>query len=81
MQKALKEDEELAVLCTTGAEPVRVVDIFLPSWSVAVLTGIDADKAVTRVACAVEQSILTCKVVKAPVGSKPSRIRIIAPKT
>lgn len=80
MQKAVKEDEELVVLSSVGVETLRVLDLFLPSWRVAVLTGIDTGKVVTRVVCPVEQLVLTCKVMKAPAGAKPSRIRIIAPK-
>ena len=49
MQKALKEDEELIVLFHAGGETVRVLEFFFPSWQVAVLTGIDKDKSVTRV--------------------------------
>jgi hypothetical protein len=78
MQKALKEDEELIVLASAGVETLRVLEIFLPTWKVAVLTGIDTEKLVTRVVCPVEQIALTCKVLKAT--AKPTRIRIIAPK-
>ena len=80
MQKALKDDEELMVLCSAGMEMLRVLEIFLPSWRVLVLTGIDPEKTITRVVCPVEQVQLTCKVMKAPPNAKPSRIRIIAPK-
>jgi len=44
MQKALKEDEELVVLFHSGAEKIRVLEIFVPSWQVAVLKGLDADR-------------------------------------
>jgi hypothetical protein len=80
MQKALKDDEELMVLCTAGVETLRVLEIFLPSWRVMVLTGIDTEKAITRVVCPVERVQLTCKAMKAPPNAKASRIRIIAPK-
>lgn len=80
MQKALKEEDELVVLCNTGTEILRVLDIFLPSWRVAVLTGIDTEKTVTRVVCPVERLQLTCKVLRAPANAKPARVRIIAPK-
>lgn len=80
MQKALKEDEELMVLCSAGPDTLRVLEIFLPTWRVMVLAGIDTDKVITRHVLAVEQVQLTCKVMKAPPGTKPSRIRIIAPK-
>jgi hypothetical protein len=80
MQKALKDDEELVVICGAGIETLRVLDIFLPSWKVAVLTGIDMEKVVTRVVCAVERLELTCKVMKTAPDTKPVRVRFIAPK-
>src|SRR5690242_10555243 len=55
MQKALKEDEELVVLCAAGGETVRVLEFFLPSWQVAVLTGIDTARNVTRIVTPVEK--------------------------
>ncbi len=80
MQKALKEDEELVVICEAGLETLRVLDVFLPSWKVAVLTGIDTEKIVTRVVCPVERLELTCKVMKTPPETKPVRVRLIPPK-
>src|SRR5580704_2609916 len=47
MQKALKEDQELVVLCSTGTEALRVLEIYNPSRDVLVVTGIDADRNVT----------------------------------
>src|SRR5262252_10646517 len=44
MQKALKEDEELLVLLHNGLETMRVMEIYVPSWQVAVLTGIDSER-------------------------------------
>ena len=41
MQKALKEDEELAVHFQNGADAMRVLEIFLPTPRVAVLSGAD----------------------------------------
>ena len=80
MQKALKEEDELVVLCGTGLEVLQVLEIFLPSWRVAVLSGIDTDRNITRVVAPVEQLVLTCKVMRAPANTKPSRIRIVAPR-
>ena len=79
MQKALKDDQELMVICNTGIEPLRIVEVFLPSWRVAVLTGIDAEKTVTRFISPIESLQLLCKPVPA-TGPKPLRIRIVAPK-
>jgi hypothetical protein len=80
MQKALKEDEELVILFHSGAEKIRVLEIFVPSWQVAVLKGLDADRHPARVVSAADRLQLICKVVKAPPGVKPARVSLIAPK-
>jgi hypothetical protein len=81
MQKALKEDQELVVLFHSRAETIRVVEFFAPSWQVAVLTGIDANKNVTRIVSPFESLQLVCKPMKAPSPpAKPLRINFIAPK-
>ena len=80
MQKALKEDEELVVLFHGGAEKIRVFEIFVPSWQVAVLKGLDAERNPARVVSPAERLQLICKVVKAPPGVKPARVGLIAPK-
>jgi hypothetical protein len=80
MQKALKEDEELAVWTGTGPDRIRVYEIFLPSWRVAVLTGHDAERNLSRVIAPVETLQLIAKVVKAPAGVKPGRVGLVTPK-
>lgn len=80
MQKPLKEDEELVVLCNSGFEMLRVLEVFVPSWKIAVLIGIDTGKNVTRVIAPFDTLQLVCKVMKAPAGAKPARVRIILPK-
>ena len=81
MQKALKADEELLVLFRSGAEEIRVLEIFVPSWQVAVLNGLDANRNPARVVSPAELLQLVCKVVKAPPGVKPARVGLIAPKS
>ena len=80
MQKALKEDEELVVLFENGAEKIRVMEIFVPSWQVVVLKGLDADRNQARVISPADRLQLICKVVKTPPGVKPARVGLIAPK-
>jgi hypothetical protein len=80
MQKALKEDEELVVLSQSGLETVRVMEIFVPSWGVAVLTGIDPDRNLTRVITPTDRLQLTCKVMKVQEGARPVKVAVIAPK-
>jgi hypothetical protein len=80
MQKALKEDEELVILFQSGVERIRVVEIFLPSAAVAVLTGTDANRNLTRVIAPVDSLQLLCKTMKAPAGAKPIRVNLVTPK-
>ncbi|HWB84185.1 MAG TPA: hypothetical protein VG675_08600 [Bryobacteraceae bacterium] len=80
MQKALKEDEELMVLVNTGAEMVRVLEFFAPSWHVLVLSGIDTDRHITRVVAPVESLQVTCKVMKVEPPAKPARVGFLTPK-
>ena len=70
MQKALKEDEELVIHLQSGAEKIRVLEIFLPSPQVAVLTGIDANRVMTRVVSAVAALQLQVRTGKAQAGSQ-----------
>jgi hypothetical protein len=80
MQKALKEDEELVILFQSGVERVRVMEIFLPSLAVAVLTGTDANRNLTRAIVPVDSLQLLCKTMKAPAGAKPVRVNLVTPK-
>ena len=80
MQKVLKDDEELQVHLHTGRESVRIFEIFLPSWQMAVLSGVDGEGKTTRVIAAPESIQLVCKVAKAAPGAKPSRIALIGPR-
>lgn len=81
MQKALKDDEELVVLCHAAGETIRVMEFYLPSWQLAVLSGADRERNMTRVVSPVESLQLVCKVIKAPPAAKANRIRFVAPKT
>ena len=80
MQKALKEDEELAIWFSTANERIRVMEIFLPSRQIAVLTGPDADRSLTRVISPVAALQLICKVSKVPPGVKAVRVTLVTPK-
>ncbi len=81
MQKALKDDEELMVWCPVGGEKIRVMEIFLPSPQVVVLTGVDAGRAMTRVVSAASALQLVAKTAKVPPGSKPVRVALEVPKS
>jgi hypothetical protein len=80
MQKALKDDEELLVLYHAGGETLRVLEFFLPSGQLIVLSGADKDRNVTRVIAPAESLQLVCKVIKVPPPAKPARINFIAPR-
>jgi hypothetical protein len=81
MQKALKEDEELAVWFGTGPDRIRVLEIFLPTWRLAVLTGHDTERNLSRVISPVDSLQLIAKVMKVPAGVKPGRVGLVMPKT
>ena len=80
MQNSLKDDMELLAVCTIGPESMRVFEIFAPSPKVLVLTGIDADRTVTRVISPAEALQLVCKPHPVQAGGKPTRIKFIVPK-
>jgi hypothetical protein len=80
MQKALKEDEELVVWFSNSNETLRVMEIFLPSPKLAVLSGHDADHNLTRVISPVEALQLVVKVMKVAAGSKALRVGLVMPK-
>jgi hypothetical protein len=80
MQKALKEDEELAVWYRDQGDSIRVHEFFFPSWQVAVLTGADREKVVTRVVLPADALRLVCKVVKSPQPAAPARLKFVTPK-
>jgi hypothetical protein len=81
MQKALKEDEELAVWFGSGPDRIRVFEVFLPTWKLAILTGYDPERNLSRVLSPVDSLQLVAKVVKAPAGGKPGRVGLVTPKT
>jgi len=80
MQKGLKDDDELLVQFHTGSEMVRILEMFLRSRNVVVLTGHDPAKNLTRVVATVDGLQLVCKVVKTTPGAKAVRINFLRPK-
>ena len=80
MQKALKDDEELAVFFHCGGEKIRVMEIYLPSPQVAVLSGVDANRAPARVVSAVEALQLVTRTGKVQPGAKALRVNLVMPK-
>ena len=80
MQKALKDDEELILHMESGGEKIRVMEIFLPSPQVAVLSGIDPNRVGARVISAVSALQLLVRTSKVPSGVKPVRINLVIPR-
>jgi len=80
MQKALKEDEELVVLYHAGGERIRVLEVFLPSPDVAVLSGTDANRAPARAIVPASSVALLCRTVKVPPPAKPARVSLVVPR-
>ena len=80
IQKALKEGEELALTFQSGSERVRVMEIYFPSWGVAVLSGVDAERGFVRVVAAAGSLQLSARAVKTQPGAKPARIALVPPK-
>ncbi|MGD0871513.1 MAG: hypothetical protein ABSB88_18330 [Bryobacteraceae bacterium] len=77
MQKALKDDEELVVFLHCGAEKIRVMEIYLPSPQVAVLSGVDANRTPARVVSAVEALQLVTRTAKVQPGAKAGRVNLV----
>jgi hypothetical protein len=80
MQKALKDDEELVVFAHCGAERIRVMEIYLASPQVAVLSGVDANRTQARVISAVEALQLVTRTGKVQPGAKALRVNLVMPK-
>lgn len=80
MQKSLKEDEELVVWFSSPSESLRVMEIFLPSPKLAVLSGHDTDHNLTRVISPIDALQLIVKVMKVAAGCKPLRVGLVMPK-
>jgi hypothetical protein len=80
MQAALKDDKELLVQCVAAGETLRVVEMFAPSGRVLVLTGLDAERAVTRVVAGADTVQLVCKPIAVKEGVKATRIRFVSAK-
>jgi len=78
MQKAVKEDQELVILFRSGPETIRILEIFVPTQKLFVLTGLDAEKNLTRVIAPVETAQLVCKVLKS--AGQPVPVRIVTPR-
>jgi hypothetical protein len=81
MQNALKEDQELLVLCTVGPTTLRVLELYAPSPKLLVITGAEGERGIARIISPVESVQLVCRPVPVKPESKPVRVRMVAGKT
>jgi hypothetical protein len=79
MQKSLKEDQELVVQFRNGEEMLRIVEVFVPSPQVFVLSGNDGQQRLTRIITPAASVQLTCKVLRVTPGVAPVRLKIMTP--
>lgn len=79
MQKSLKEDQELVVQFRSGEEMLRIVEIFVPSPQVFVLSGNDGQQRLTRIVAPAATVQLICKILRVAPGATPVRLKVIAP--
>jgi len=73
----LKEDQELVVQFRSGEEMLRIVEIFVPSPQVFVLSGNDGQQRLTRIVAPAASVQLICKVLRVVPGSTPVRLKIL----
>jgi len=57
------------------------MEIFVPTRQLAVLSGLDGDRNLTRVISPIEALQLVCKVIKVQSGAKPTRVNLVTPKS
>jgi hypothetical protein len=79
MQKSLKEDQELVVQFRSGEEMLRIVEIFVPSPQVLVLSGNDSQQRVTRIITPAASVQFICKILRVTPGTAPVRLKIMTP--
>lgn len=80
MQRPLKDDQELLVLYHTGAEMLRVTEIFVPSLQVFVLSGLDEKQHAMRALVPAELARLVCRIVPVAADARPVRVNVLSPR-
>jgi hypothetical protein len=80
MQRPLKDDQELVVLFHTGAESLRVTEIFVPNVQVFVFAGVDSLGNVTRAVVPSDRAQIVCKIMKIAPDARPVRVNILSPR-
>jgi len=80
MQKACKEDQDLIAFCQAGGESIRIVEVYVPTPQLLVITGFDPRNNLTRVISPATSTEVVCKIVKLQPGATQSKIKFITPK-
>ncbi len=81
MQKALREDQELRVEFFTGTETIHVLEIFVPTPQVFVLSGTDSSREhAARVITPAASATFTTRIAKVDPGKSPMRLTILTPR-
>jgi len=81
MQRALRDDQELRVEYYTGTELVHVLEIFVPTPQVFVLSGTDSTREhAVRVIVPAANAAFTTRVMRVEVGRTPLRVNILTPR-
>jgi hypothetical protein len=81
MQKVLREDQELRVEYYTGTETIHVLEIFVPTPQVFVLSGTDATREhAARIIVPASQAVFTTRIAKVEPGVAPMRLSVLSPR-
>ena len=81
MQRALREDQELRVEFYTGTETIHVLEIFVPTPQVFVLSGTDSSREhAVRVITPAASATFTTRIARVEVGKTPLRLNILTPR-
>ena len=81
MQKSLRDDQELRVEFYTGTETIHVLEIFVPTPQVFVLSGTDSSREhAVRVVTPAASATFTTRIAKVEGGKTPLRLSILTPR-
>lgn len=80
MQKPLGNDQELLVQYFTGADIIRVTEIFVPNIQVLVLSGNDVAGNPVRVVAPAASLALITRVTRSDPAVGPVRVNILSPR-
>jgi len=81
MQKSLRDDQELRVEFYTGTETIHVLEIFVPTPQVFVLSGTDSSREhAVRVVTPAAAATFTTRIAKVEGGKTPLRLSILTPR-